>query len=437
MVWLSISALALLAIGLVLGAVSIATTVLTSRAPNAHEPCRSSAGRRWPTRSAWCSPAGVRRRHDLPLHRQPLRHRHHARDHRRHAAGVVPVHRAVAGAVRDPGRRLPRRGRRADPAQAHRPATGGAHRHRAGRHRRAFGGDAAAPSACPTRSTTSPGPTSAPSSPTSPSGRSSRCCHCSACSPCSAPWPSPPSRTRPRHPPTPRRAARPRRRQAIAGDSFSGGAVRAVRPAAGRPRPRRQCPRRHRRRRADRHGLRRGATATLVYGALLSALGAIVWWLPKLTGRGVAAPAAAGLALLGAAGCGARRDPHLIAGFLEQPASRCSSTRRSPTSLPTSRCSPPAGPTTAPVSCSTCSSPSATSPSASPCRHVAAGAAGTRRWRCCRRRRRLGRRSDPRVVHAVAGACRQLRRRPTVTSAEPLLDAASVGDTVPALEEAK
>lgn len=63
-----------------------------------------------------------------------------------------------------------------------------------------------------------------------------------------------------------------------------------------------------------------GATAALVYGALLSALGAIVWWLPKLTGRSVSGPAAAGLALLGAAGAALAAIPHLVAGFFEQPA---------------------------------------------------------------------------------------------------------------------
>lgn len=63
-----------------------------------------------------------------------------------------------------------------------------------------------------------------------------------------------------------------------------------------------------------------GAAAALIYGAVLAALGAIVWWLPKLTGRRVGTAAASGLALLGAAGAALASIPHLVAGFLDQPA---------------------------------------------------------------------------------------------------------------------
>jgi heme/copper-type cytochrome/quinol oxidase subunit 1 len=64
--------------------------------------------------------------------------------------------------------------------------------------------------------------------------------------------------------------------------------------------------------------------ATLVYvayGGALAALGAIVWWLPKWTGRMVPEAPAMSLALLGLLATVLASFPYFIAGFADQPAS--------------------------------------------------------------------------------------------------------------------
>lgn len=62
-----------------------------------------------------------------------------------------------------------------------------------------------------------------------------------------------------------------------------------------------------------------GASVALVYGAVLAALGGVVYWFPKWTGAKVPAPAGYGLALLGALGAALASAPYLIAGFADQP----------------------------------------------------------------------------------------------------------------------
>jgi heme/copper-type cytochrome/quinol oxidase subunit 1 len=62
------------------------------------------------------------------------------------------------------------------------------------------------------------------------------------------------------------------------------------------------------------------ALVLVAYGAVLCALGAIAWWLPKWSGRTVPALPAMGLALLGAAATALAAGPYLIAGFADQPA---------------------------------------------------------------------------------------------------------------------
>lgn len=62
-----------------------------------------------------------------------------------------------------------------------------------------------------------------------------------------------------------------------------------------------------------------GATVALVYGAVLAGLGGIVYWLPKWSGAKVPDAPAYGLALLGALGAALASVPYLIAGFADQP----------------------------------------------------------------------------------------------------------------------
>lgn len=62
-----------------------------------------------------------------------------------------------------------------------------------------------------------------------------------------------------------------------------------------------------------------GATTALVYGGVLAAAGAIVWWLPKYTGRKISDVQAVGIALLGAGGAALASLPYGVAGFVDQP----------------------------------------------------------------------------------------------------------------------
>jgi heme/copper-type cytochrome/quinol oxidase subunit 1 len=58
----------------------------------------------------------------------------------------------------------------------------------------------------------------------------------------------------------------------------------------------------------------------IVYGGVLAALGGLSWWLPKFTGRTVPAVPAMGLALLGVLATILAALPYYIAGFADQPA---------------------------------------------------------------------------------------------------------------------
>jgi heme/copper-type cytochrome/quinol oxidase subunit 1 len=62
-----------------------------------------------------------------------------------------------------------------------------------------------------------------------------------------------------------------------------------------------------------------GVVVALVYGIALGAMGGVVHWAPKLTGRVVSAGKAAPLALLGGAAALLAAVPYLVAGFLDQP----------------------------------------------------------------------------------------------------------------------
>lgn len=63
-----------------------------------------------------------------------------------------------------------------------------------------------------------------------------------------------------------------------------------------------------------------GAAVAIVYGSVLAGLGGVALWLPKWSGRRMADGPAAGLALLGALAVLAASVPYLIAGFADQPA---------------------------------------------------------------------------------------------------------------------
>lgn len=62
-----------------------------------------------------------------------------------------------------------------------------------------------------------------------------------------------------------------------------------------------------------------GVILALVYGIVLGAMGGALYWSPKLTGRMIAAGRAAPLVLLGGAGAVLASVPYFIAGFLDQP----------------------------------------------------------------------------------------------------------------------
>ena len=62
-----------------------------------------------------------------------------------------------------------------------------------------------------------------------------------------------------------------------------------------------------------------GATVAVIYGALLSALGGIAYWAPKWWGRQLPDGPLYGLALLGFGGAALASLPYYIAGFADQP----------------------------------------------------------------------------------------------------------------------
>jgi cytochrome c oxidase subunit 1 len=63
-----------------------------------------------------------------------------------------------------------------------------------------------------------------------------------------------------------------------------------------------------------------GAAVATIYGAALAGLGAFSYWFAKASGRTLPAMQLAGLATLGALGGALASVPYLIAGFLDQPA---------------------------------------------------------------------------------------------------------------------
>ncbi|MDX2381581.1 MAG: hypothetical protein QNM02_17695 [Acidimicrobiia bacterium] len=62
-----------------------------------------------------------------------------------------------------------------------------------------------------------------------------------------------------------------------------------------------------------------GVIVALVYGIAIGAMGALLYWSPKLTGRVRSAGKVAPLALLAGAGAVLASVPYMIAGFLDQP----------------------------------------------------------------------------------------------------------------------
>jgi heme/copper-type cytochrome/quinol oxidase subunit 1 len=64
-----------------------------------------------------------------------------------------------------------------------------------------------------------------------------------------------------------------------------------------------------------------GATVALVYGGIAAGLGAVTYWIPKLTGRQLATKQVGGLVPLVLLGTALASIPYLIEGFLDQPAS--------------------------------------------------------------------------------------------------------------------
>lgn len=62
-----------------------------------------------------------------------------------------------------------------------------------------------------------------------------------------------------------------------------------------------------------------GVIAALVYGIALGAMGGVLHWSPKLTGHMIPGAKVAPIALLGAAGAVLASVPYFIAGFLDQP----------------------------------------------------------------------------------------------------------------------
>ena len=63
-----------------------------------------------------------------------------------------------------------------------------------------------------------------------------------------------------------------------------------------------------------------GAAVATIYGAVLAGLGAAAYWFPKASGRRLPELQLGGLATLGALGGALASVPYLIAGFLDQPA---------------------------------------------------------------------------------------------------------------------
>ena len=64
-----------------------------------------------------------------------------------------------------------------------------------------------------------------------------------------------------------------------------------------------------------------GAAVATIYGAVLAGVGAAAYWFPKVSGRKLPDLQLGGLATLGALGAALASVPYLIAGFLDQPAS--------------------------------------------------------------------------------------------------------------------
>ena len=64
-----------------------------------------------------------------------------------------------------------------------------------------------------------------------------------------------------------------------------------------------------------------GAAVATVYGVVLAGIGAVAYWFAKATGRRLPELALGGLATLGALGAALASVPYLVAGFLDQPAS--------------------------------------------------------------------------------------------------------------------
>jgi heme/copper-type cytochrome/quinol oxidase subunit 1 len=64
-----------------------------------------------------------------------------------------------------------------------------------------------------------------------------------------------------------------------------------------------------------------GATVAVVYGAVTAGLAAVAYWIPKLTGRTLPTKAVAGLAPLALLAAALGSIPYLVAGFADQPGS--------------------------------------------------------------------------------------------------------------------
>ena len=67
----------------------------------------------------------------------------------------------------------------------------------------------------------------------------------------------------------------------------------------------------------------------IVYGAVLGVMGGVVYWAPKLWGNAPSAAKVAPIALLGVLATVLASFPHYIAGFLDQPGGRCTTTTTS------------------------------------------------------------------------------------------------------------
>lgn len=67
-----------------------------------------------------------------------------------------------------------------------------------------------------------------------------------------------------------------------------------------------------------------GATIYIVYGAVIAGFGAVAYWMPKVTGSVLPTTPTLGLALLAALATALASLPYLVAGFIDQPASAAS-----------------------------------------------------------------------------------------------------------------